>query len=74
MKSACEYDVRGFTWFARWKMSSATAPGGSGDHHTTVRPRMRAGRAVNIKDWEKQNELLSKWNDGNTYTDFYTEK
>ncbi|KAK5644883.1 hypothetical protein RI129_006183 [Pyrocoelia pectoralis] len=27
------------------------------------RPRVRGGRSVNIKDWEKQNELLASWND-----------
>ncbi|XP_066245170.1 trafficking kinesin-binding protein milt isoform X1 [Euwallacea similis] len=27
------------------------------------RPRVRAGRSVNIRDWQKQGEVLSTWND-----------
>ncbi|CAG9761135.1 unnamed protein product [Ceutorhynchus assimilis] len=29
----------------------------------TGRPRVRAGRSVNIRDWQKQGEVLSTWND-----------
>lgn len=28
------------------------------------RPRVRAGRPVNIKDWQRQSDVLAKWNDG----------
>lgn len=28
------------------------------------RPRVRAGRSVNIRDWQKQGEVLSSWNNG----------
>lgn len=29
------------------------------------RPRIRDGQPVNIRDWEKQGEMLKQWNNGN---------
>ncbi|XP_072381431.1 trafficking kinesin-binding protein milt isoform X2 [Diabrotica undecimpunctata] len=30
--------------------------------HRGGRPRVRGGRSINVKDWEKQGELLKEWN------------
>lgn len=29
---------------------------------------MRAGKSVNIKDWEKQGQVLTEWNNGKYFS------
>lgn len=36
----------------------------------TGRPRVRAGKSVNIRDWQRQGEVLTNWNNGNLFVVF----